>query len=228
MSLAGHGTGLNSLIPPTAARLKLVTVIAVVVAAGYLVTCLVGLVLLAMDYSLVNSITSNNLTQVAADADSLGSVEKTVNGLNQAGLIGYLIAYLVWWTTARRIARTHGEAGKVALRHWTLRAWQVGILVSLIVSFTVLTELPDRFADLADARDTLLEHDRNAIFFLILRVVVVSLFIAAVVTISKRVLGLIPEAVASHQWTPRSWPPVSEAAGVDVGDHVDDQDRPRA
>jgi hypothetical protein len=97
------------------------------------------------------------------------------------------------------VARPYGDAGRAALKHWTVVLWRLAILVSLVLSFAVSSNPPATFTDLAAARSRLLGLVRNQILFGCLRLVVAGLFLATVWVLHQRLRDLTSQgSVRAH------------------------------
>jgi hypothetical protein len=101
----------------------------------------------------------------------------------------YLAAFVAWFVVAARIVKRLG-ASRGILRHWTVAAWRMSIVVSLAVVFLLRTPTTD-VDDLASARAALLHTSGTQMVYTGLRVATVGLLIAAVWVLRGRVSTLI-------------------------------------
>jgi hypothetical protein len=207
----------------------------VVVTACYMGTCLLALLALAWQYSLVDSVFNGTGRPDSATLDNLNSVLQTLSTATQIGIFAYIVAFLVWFSVARRAAQSFGLAGAAVLRHWTLVAWRVGIFASLAISFVLLSDAQTSVSSQDEVIEAILRADRESMIYYGVRMVVASLLIAGALVVAGRLRALTERSAAAH-WTdpiyqpgytgtPRpAYPAPSEPAGVDVGD----QDGPRS
>src|SRR5262245_20424 len=133
----------------------------VTLAVAYVIACAGKLVLLVRDYELVDRLTAEG------DADTrplleLADSERAVNALVQLLMLGYVLAFAVWFVMLWRLSARNARDPYRLLRHWTMAAWAVAIFASIALAY--LTRDPRVSGDnLTMARDDLLAYDRNQI-----------------------------------------------------------------
>jgi hypothetical protein len=221
---------------PQPARWKPVTGVVVVVTASYLGTCLLSVLAFVWDYSVMDSLTSYPTTGDPATIEGLRRLLDTLSLVGTIGFWTYLVAYVLWLVTVLSAARSFGIAGAGTLRHWTVVAWPVGMLASIITSVVVAARIPTSFHSLGELREAALRMDREAMIDYSLKAVVAALLLACVFVVAGRLRRLTERSehaahltnpiypglpgypnAPGHLGTPGSTG-ASEAAGVNVGD----------
>jgi len=201
---------------PQPTRWKAMTALLIVVTAGYLGICLLLLLALAWQYSLMDDLGDHPAGYDRESFEALLSLEGTLGWVELLAIVATFVAYVAWWLTAWHAARPFGRSG--AARHWTLIAWPVGIAVSWVAMIVVNVSVPTRFADFAELRHAALSLVRTAAINTGFRVAVTILLVIGVLTVARRLRELTAPPEFPMQWTfPMDVPP-SQPAGVDVGD----------
>ncbi len=160
------------------------------VAVAYLMVCAAKIVLLGEDYDLVDRMTTDPASVDLADLDRLAAQERTIGGILQFCVLAYLIGFAVWFAMIWRVVVRNGLDPRRVFGHWTVAAWAVSIVVSVVLA--ALTSDPTVTGDnLAAVRDDLLAFDRNQIIFTFARMGVGGLLITCVWVLQKRVRSAI-------------------------------------
>jgi hypothetical protein len=170
------------------------------IALAYVVMCAVKIVLLVQDYRFVDQLTASASSVDLAELRRLADRERLVNAVGQLLVLAYLIGFLLWFVMIWRVVVRNGLNPGSVLRHWTVVAWAVSIVVSPVLA--LLTRTPTIVGtDLASAQADLLAFDRNQIIFTFVRMLVGILLAATVWVLRKRVKNAIfgqLEAIVQH------------------------------
>jgi flagellar biogenesis protein FliO len=156
----------------------------------YVLACAAKVVLLLQDYRFVDDLTRRPGAIDVAELYSLADRERFANAVIQLLVLAYLVGFLAWFWMIWRVVVRNGLRPTSVLRHWTVVAWAVSIVVSPILA--LLTRTPTIDGDnLAAARTDLLAFDRNQIIFTVVRMLVGALLIATVWVLRRRVRSAI-------------------------------------
>lgn len=172
------------------------------VTIGYVVVCAVKIGLLVRDYNLVDILTSSSGNVTMSQLTSLATWERTVTVIQELLVLAYIVGFIAWFVMIRRVLLRNGFDPMTVLLHWSVIAWLASIAVSVVLAFTTGSAPVIKPGDLEASREALLSFDRNQILFTIMRVLVASLLITAVVALRKRVrttvFGALEAVVASR------------------------------
>jgi len=225
-------------VEPAPARWKPMTAVLVVVIAGYLGICLLNLLALAWEYSLMDELGPRPAGYDRASFESLIALEGTLGRVTEVALIASIAAFIAWSMTVRRAAAPFGATGAAAVRHWTLIAWPIGVGLSLVATFVINVSAPTHFADFAELREALLSVVRVSAIAIAFRVAVAILLLVGVLRVARRLHTLTERPEVPMHWTfPMDLPPAAQPAGGSsppagwsqpAGVDVRDQDGPRA
>jgi hypothetical protein len=156
------------------------------IALAYVIGCTVKIVLLVQDYRFVDRLAASASSVDLADLNRLADRERLVNAVVQLLVLAYLVGFLLWFVMIWRVVVRNGLSPGGVLRHWTVVAWAVSIVVSPVLA--LLTRTPTIVGnDLAAARADMLAFDRNQIIFTLVRTLVGVLLAATVWMLRKRV-----------------------------------------
>jgi hypothetical protein len=158
---------------------------------GYGLVCVARFIALAGEYGAVSRMGDVPSAAQRADVISAINFAQQFSTAYFAAVWFYLAAFVAWFVVAARIVKRLG-ASRGILRHWTVAAWRMGIVVSLAVVFLLRTPTTD-VDDLASARAALLHISGTQMVYTGLRVATVGLLIAAVWVLRGRVSTLVSE-----------------------------------
>jgi hypothetical protein len=153
--------------------------------ALYVVTSAVRLVLLVQDYEFF---AGGRLDR--AELDALVRREQTLAGVFSAVVLAFVVAYAVWFYVSRRTAERLGANGRETMKHWTLLAWRLALLASVVLLVT--TQVTGSLTDLSDLAvvDRLMAFDRQQIFYTVARILTAGLLVAGVLVVRRRIWAL--------------------------------------
>jgi hypothetical protein len=174
--------------------------VVLVVTLAYVATCAAKIGLLVHDYNLVDLLTSSSGSVTMSQLTGLATLERAVTVIQELLVLGYIVGFILWFVMIRKVLIRNGFDPMTVLLHWTVIAWLASIVVSVVLAFTTGAEPVVKPGDLNASREALLSFDRDQILFTIMRVLVASLLITAVLALRKRVRSTVfgaLEAVAA-------------------------------
>jgi hypothetical protein len=173
--------------PPPSSGWRVMSGVVLAVTVAYVVACAVKIGLLVHDYNVVDLLTTSTGTVTKEQLDRLARWERTVSVIQELLVLGYIVGFIAWFVMIRKVVLRNGFDPITVLLHWTVIAWLASIAVSVVLAFTTSTPPVISPGDLDASRQTLLSFDRDQIIFTIVRILVASLLITAVLILRKRV-----------------------------------------
>jgi len=182
---------LAALGPPPSSGWRVLSSVVLAVTITYLAVCAVKIGLLVHDYNLVDLLTSSSGTVTMSQLTGLASWERTATALQELLVLAYVVGFIAWFVMIRKVLLRNGFDPATVLLHWTVVAWLVSIGVSVVLAFTTGSAPVIKPGDLDASREALLSFDRDQILFTIMRILVASLLITAVLVLRKRVRATV-------------------------------------
>lgn len=158
---------------------------------GYGLVCVARFIALATEYGSVSRMGDVPSAAQRADAISAINFAQQFSTAYVVAIWFYLAAFIAWFVVAARIVNGLGAPRQV-LRHWTVGAWRIGLVVTFAVVFLLRTPTTD-VHDLASARAALLHFSGTQMIYTGLRIATVGLLIAAIWILRGRIGALISE-----------------------------------
>ncbi len=183
--------------------------LAVIAAAGMVVTCAVWLDVLQNMASVARNADGGSNMDVALALRPVALRERQVISVEMVVFWLYLPAFLGWWFATRRSVRRYGDAGRAVLRHWSLRLWKGAILASALLAFANRQRPAfDPQTGAGSLRDLVLDYTTLTTERVAMWLVVAQLLIVAVVASVRRIWALRAPARSSPAMTGPTTAPV--------------------
>lgn len=188
--------------PPPSSAWRVLSTVVLAVTIGYVAVCAVKIGLLVHDYNLVDLLTSSTGSVTMSQLTGLATWERTVTTLQELLVLAYVAGFIGWIVMIRNVLLRNGFDPVTVLLHWTVVAWLASIAVSVVLALTTGSAPVIKPGDLEASRQALLSFDRGQIVFTIVRILVASLLITAVLALRKRVrttvFGALEAVVATR------------------------------
>jgi hypothetical protein len=157
---------------------------------AYLVGAVAQLVYLWQDYGLVRQLIDNPQGVDIGQVTEFAAAEATVFRVSNWLLLLILGIYLCWTLASSTLLRRYGLDPRSVRRHWAMRAWRVGILVSVAL-YAAIRANPVTATDLAGS---MIRYDQLQFAATITKIVMVVLLGLGTLAVRTRIRQAIAQS----------------------------------